>query len=134
MTGEEQSILNALVAAKQNGGLIGWIAAVVLTLLGWLGTRLWSGLGHRIASAQTAAAAAAHTATKADQNRREDVNAIHAKLDGHIERDELMHNAVMSGLREMTGKLGDIHTALTRELGERPSRAEVREMMRERNQ
>ena len=131
MTPAEQSIITALVAAKENAGFIGAVATVVLALLGWLGTRVWSGLGHRIANAQQAAVNAAAAAVKADDLRRADVNALHSKIDGHIERDETMHGEVLKGLRELTGQLGQINTAIARDIGDRPTRAEVRELIRD---
>ena len=131
MTPEEQGILNALVAARQNGGLIGFIAMVALGLLGWLGQRVYRGLGHAIKNAQQAAANAAGAAVEADRLRREGDNAIHAKLDHHIDRDGETHQELLKTMGEQGQLLGKIHAQLERALGERPTRTEVRDMVRD---
>lgn len=129
MTGEEQSIISALVAAKANGGLIGFFAAVVLGLLGWLGQRVYRGLGHAINNAKQDAANASTLAEKADNQRREDVTAIHSKIDKHIEEDGGVHRQLLQEATEQTRIMGQIHASLERALGDRPTRAEVRDMI-----
>lgn len=132
MSPEEQSVLSALVAAKENGGFIGFWAAVVLGLLAWLGKRVFASLGHSIANAKNAANLAAKLATDADALRRQDVNAIHTKLDRHIDKANESHAMLLNHMGEQTKMLGTIHAQLERALGERPTRQEVRDLVRDR--
>lgn len=122
MTGEEQNIISALVALKQNAGIIGGIAAVVLAVLGWLGRNVFASIGKRIEEAMD-------KATKADDQRRDDVTAIHGKIDGHIQRDIETHQAILAAINKNTEKLGDIHVALTKDLANRPTRDELRDFI-----
>lgn len=112
-------------AVAENPGLIAVAGGAVLTLFGWLGKRLYGNLGHRITAASQAAVAATSAVALVEDRRRQDTTALHAKLDGHIERDIDMHGLVLGAMREQTDKLGDIHASLERALGERPTREEV---------
>jgi hypothetical protein len=129
MTPAEQSIINALVAAQENKGLIGGAAVLMLALLGWLGRRVYAGLGHAIKNAQQVAATATAAAKAADDNRREDTNTIHEKLDKHIAEDGGVHRQLLTEATEQTKIMGQIHASLERALGERPTRSEVRDMI-----
>lgn len=112
-------------AVAENPGMLAVAGGGVLTLLGWLGRRLFGNIGHRITAASQAAASAAAAAAAADSRRRDDTIEIHRKLDGHIERDIDMHGQVLEQMREQTSALGRIHVSLEHALGERPTRDEV---------
>lgn len=112
-------------AVVENPGLIAVAGGAVLTLFGWLGKRLYGNIGHRISAASQAATAATVAVALVEDRRRADTIALHAKLDGHIERDIDMHGQVLEAMREQTSKLGDIHSSIQQALGERPTRDEV---------
>lgn len=102
---------------------------IVAGAFGWLIARVYKALGHRINEAHATANSAVTLATQVEQRRRDDVKDVHHKLDGHIQRDIEAHGELMSVMREQTNKLSEIHTALVRDLGERPTRAEVQGMI-----
>jgi low affinity Fe/Cu permease len=116
-------------AVADNPGLIGGGIAFIAAIFGWLLRMLYRAIGHRITAASQAASSAAATALAVEERRRNDIKDVHEKLDGHIARDIDMHEQVLGAMHAQTSKLGDIHAAIEKALGERPTRDEVNRLI-----
>jgi hypothetical protein len=106
-------------------GVLAALAAPVLAGAGWMVNKIWRGIGHRIANAEHAAAAASVAVEAVEARRREDVIALQKGFSEHIARDVDMHERLLEAMSDQTSKLGEIHVSLTRALGDRPTRDEV---------
>lgn len=107
-------------AVVENQGIVAAAFASVVGGIGWLWTKVYNSLGHRINNARQAATSANALAVKVGDN-----------LVAHMQRDEEMHAKVLEAMTKQTEKLGDIHAALQRDLGDRPTRDEMRELFQQ---
>jgi biopolymer transport protein ExbB/TolQ len=132
MQKETTEVVGQGVKVALDSGIIGWLGTIIAAVFAWLLNRYHRSIGHRISSASAAAAAAAAAAALVEDRRREDTTDLHRKLDAHISRDVDIHERLLTAITEQTRTLGSIHASLERELGSRPTREEVREMMQRR--
>lgn len=102
---------------------------ILATIIGWCANKVYGNLSHRITSASHAAASASAAVEKSEERRRQDVIAIHKRIEEHAEEDRRTFAAVNAAINENTSMLGHIHADLQKALGDRPTRDEVNRLI-----